>query len=426
MNQKYDVFISVKRENQTSLQSNSYQLAKMLSDRLRQSGFQVYLSDITITSKNRKTIERVINEAKIMIIVATEINHFTDNDVKYEWQTFLFKENYYDYDCQIYKLVGTFNEKQVPRALRMIQSYSIKDMDSLLRRVENNLSQKVSNDKNEAFNRNVTSPSKIKLFFKRRWIPILCCVSLVIIICMFIYFIFKRNYSTNYIYINDTTLPDDISVNSIVLFGHFEQDGNSENGKEAIQWRVLDKTNNNILLISEFLLDIVKYNEDGNALEHADITWEICSLRNYLNNQFLREAFSEDDQKMILTVKNSNPDFLFQYYNTDETIDEEIHTTEGGNETYDKVFEITTDEAEKYFSSNYNRRATKTFYCRLKNNKNYYGRWWLRSPGKNSHCAAYVDEDGIIERMGEVADYGYIEYGIGNYAMRPAIWIKLK
>ena len=53
MNQKYDVFISVKRENQTSLQSKSYQLAKMLSDRLRQSGFQVYLSDITITSKNR-------------------------------------------------------------------------------------------------------------------------------------------------------------------------------------------------------------------------------------------------------------------------------------------------------------------------------------------------------------------------------------
>ena len=45
------------------------------------------------------------------------------------------------------------------------------------------------------------------------------------------------------------------SVGDTITFGTYEQDNNTSNGKEAIEWTVLDKNGMSVLLISKQALD---------------------------------------------------------------------------------------------------------------------------------------------------------------------------
>ena len=63
------------------------------------------------------------------------------------------------------------------------------------------------------------------------------------------------------------------STGTYVLFGHYEQDGDTSNGPEPIEWIVLDESDGKMLLLSRFILDHKRYNE-----EPADeLTWETCT-----------------------------------------------------------------------------------------------------------------------------------------------------
>ena len=71
--------------------------------------------------------------------------------------------------------------------------------------------------------------------------------------------------------------------------GKYEQDNNLENGPEPIEWIDLDYDDqeNKSLLLSKYGLDASQYHADG-----GEITWEGCSLRNWLNWDFLNDAFT--------------------------------------------------------------------------------------------------------------------------------------
>ena len=64
-----------------------------------------------------------------------------------------------------------------------------------------------------------------------------------------------------------------VSVGSIIKFGFYEQDNNSSNGKEEIEWKVLAVDGNKALVISQYALDYQKYNST-----YTPITWEECTL----------------------------------------------------------------------------------------------------------------------------------------------------
>ena len=78
--------------------------------------------------------------------------------------------------------------------------------------------------------------------------------------------------------------------------------------------------------------------------------------------------------------------------------------TPGGNNTKDRVFLLSIDEADRFFKNNNDRAIGSA--------------WWLRSPGCPSYYAAYVSEDGSVQTFGN--DPQFI------YAVRPAIKIDLK
>ena len=77
-----------------------------------------------------------------------------------------------------------------------------------------------------------------------------------------------------------------------VYFGAYEQDNNTSNGKEDIAWLVLAKENNRILVISDKALDCQPYN-----YLMVNITWETCSLRQWLNDTFFNMAFSSVERR---------------------------------------------------------------------------------------------------------------------------------
>ena len=190
-----------------------------------------------------------------------------------------------------------------------------------------------------------------------------------------------------------------------VILGTYEQDYNFDNGHEPIEWVVLEKMDGKILVISKYGLE---YEElDGEAFNKGYYTWKTCDLRTWLNNDFFEGTFSEQEKKLVSTVKISggeNP-----YYDSDP-----------GDSTKDKIFLLSIREAEKYFPNDMSRIVQLTEYMEKFLGKYIsspqYG-WWLRSPGAYDYYGTYVQPDGVIDSYGDYAD--------SRGMLRPAMWIDL-
>lgn len=198
-----------------------------------------------------------------------------------------------------------------------------------------------------------------------------------------------------YLIIQSTYHP----IGSIIKLGKYEQDNNTSNGSEDIEWIVLAKDIDKMLVISDKAIDCKQYNTSS-----ANVTWETCSLRNWLNNDFINSAFSATEKTMISSVKVSadkNPDY----------------DTDAGNDTEDKVFLLSIEEANRYFKYDSERRCKSTDYAVANGAKGNYCSWWLRSPGAYQSYATEVFSTGEIYTKGG---------GVGAIgAVRPAMWISL-
>ncbi len=198
------------------------------------------------------------------------------------------------------------------------------------------------------------------------------------------------------------------NVGDSVWFGNYEQDNNSSNGKEKIEWLVLEKDGDKALVVSKYALDCKPYNT-----ENADMTWETCSLRKWLNNDFLNAAFSETEQGQIVSATvtaDKNPSY----------------STSPGNDTTDRVFLLSIPEANKYFKTDNERTCGVTEYAAAQGAYTSYSYsaggkaacwWWLRSPGNYSNRAVRVRYDGSILNRGYENDT--------LSAVRPAMWVDL-
>ena len=188
-----------------------------------------------------------------------------------------------------------------------------------------------------------------------------------------------------------------------VFFGEYEQDNNTANGKEDIEWLVLEVKDGKALVISKYALDCKQYNTN-----FTDVTWEACTLRRWLNNDFINAAFSAEEKAIIPTVtvsSDKNPEYR----------------TNPGNATQDQVFLLSITEANKYFSSDSTRQCEPTDFA-VANGARENGSgncwWWLRSPGSYQDNAASVSGEGGVYEFGNLVD-GDMD------AVRPALWIDL-
>jgi|GEM_PF-2563778 len=179
----------------------------------------------------------------------------------------------------------------------------------------------------------------------------------------------------------------------------FDEDG----GVKPIRWTILKRDGSKALLLSTYGLSAEPYNNK----EYEDVTWETCSLRKWLNKSFYDNAFTDEEKRKILLTKIKTPDNL-------------RNRTPGGNDTEDKVFLLSIDEAESYLTIP-ERITSATPYTAKHGVWGANGNciWWLRSPGLRASYAAYVDSGGSLDSKG-----GYTHDD--NYAVCPAMWVDLE
>ena len=85
-----------------------------------------------------------------------------------------------------------------------------------------------------------------------------------------------------------TYAKDKNSSYNIIKFGSYPQSVSGD--VSDIEWLVLDKNDDYTLLLSRYVLDCKNYND-----EKAAVTYEKSSIRKWLNNDFVKKAFSDSD-----------------------------------------------------------------------------------------------------------------------------------
>lgn len=202
----------------------------------------------------------------------------------------------------------------------------------------------------------------------------------------------------------------DANVGDVVLFGkdnsknkerYYREDSNAE-------WIVLVKEDDRVLIISKNSVDRRVYNN-----KNESVTWEKCSLRKWLNDDYYNKTFSADEKAMIMKVNNVNKDAIGETtIRTTKTGNcgrvgaasggtNKKYQTDGGNDTEDRIFLLSVDEYDMYVRI-------------LRDNDDYNANYgWLRSPGMDSNYAAYVQH-----KAGDIVNEE-------NY-VNPALWVKIK
>lgn len=191
---------------------------------------------------------------------------------------------------------------------------------------------------------------------------------------------------------------------------------------ERIKWKVLSNDGNTLFVVADKALDCKCYNE-----KYADVTWEDCTLRSWLNNSFYNMAFSTDEQNAIKASNIVNDD------NSE-------YNTEGGKNTNDKIYLLSVEEVtnESYgFCSDYSfgseSRYTKaTDYANVRGvsgvtapNQDYEGNCsdlWLRSPGSDGLHSAFVNYQGIVNMGGVYIGYSTAFCPVLHIDLSSGLW----
>ena len=88
-----------------------------------------------------------------------------------------------------------------------------------------------------------------------------------------------------------------ITVGSSVEFGRFLQYNGHFSAPTPIEWIVLETDGQTATLISKYGLEVRAYHN-----EQRDVTWETCTLREWLNGAFMNETFTDEEQAQLQMV----------------------------------------------------------------------------------------------------------------------------
>ena len=199
-----------------------------------------------------------------------------------------------------------------------------------------------------------------------------------------------------------TDKPFSVKAGDRLPFGQYPQGANGET--EPLVWRVLDVQDGKALLITEKVIDCVKYHTT-----RSEVDWTNSSLRSWLNGAFVSKAFDDTEQKRIAASER-------------QSTGSPSRGTKGESAVRDRVFALSVYEADKYFLNDDDRNAAATPYAKKRGcytSRFNNGCWWLCSPGKDKTFAAYVSSIGYVFRFGSPVD-------LHNVAVRPALWLNLE
>lgn len=128
----------------------------------------------------------------------------------------------------------------------------------------------------------------------------------------------------------------------------------------------------------------------------TSVTWENCSLRKWLNDEFINTHFTSADRARIKPCRINNDD-------------NPNYGTPGGAPTSDRVFLLSIGEAENMIQRH---MIIKTEIG-----------WWLRSPGQQPDHAAVVTELGYVSAGGRYVEDSGFHFAGAPLGVRPVLWL---
>ena len=157
-----------------------------------------------------------------------------------------------------------------------------------------------------------------------------------------------------------------------------------------IEWIVLEVSDDEALLVSKNVLTNMIFNQSG-----ENVPFEQSTLFKTLNENLYNEIFSEEEKEIILETILDAPE-------TESGEKNDAETSEKKEEVKAKVFLLSSEELEQYFSS-------KKEYI-AKNLAGKKSNYWLRTPGVVNKKGTVDTEDLLLNQ---------------RKGVRPAIWIDL-
>ena len=135
---------------------------------------------------------------------------------------------------------------------------------------------------------------------KKALLAVLFCVC--ILLGIFVIITIMHNSRTDESGLGNPTRDEmNIVTWNCIYFGTYPQKDTNKDGvinqsdkKESIRWRVLSIEGNDAFLLSDLNLDCKPYHETWGT-----VTWDSCSLHQWLNTDFFKSAFTEEEQNAI-------------------------------------------------------------------------------------------------------------------------------
>ena len=197
----------------------------------------------------------------------------------------------------------------------------------------------------------------------------------------------------------EVLLAAEAHVGDTILFGNYDK--KSHGREDALEWIVLAKQEDRMLVISKEILGTMNFGriEGEGAIdyatrrlpyvmedddEHAADTWGASPMRGYLHRE--------------LSGKILNPMQVSKLIET-------IHTDRDNASAKDTLFLLSADEAKRYFTTDDDRQLGDG--------------WWLRTAGEESDEFCYVNDKGEVCEGADGKTVG--EY----FGVRPAMWINI-
>ena len=218
----------------------------------------------------------------------------------------------------------------------------------------------------------------------------------------------------------DTLLTQDsYTVGTHILFGRYEQDDDISNGQEPLEWIILDRTGDKVFLITKDIIDFGGNCKTGIKGDAQPYRWSNCTLRQWLNDEYISTTFTEDEQTAIISTTVKAEKSPFNNYAI-------------GQDTQDRVFIMSYSESNRYFLSDEDRSAEPSISI-LRHPYTSVGQIWhddimyetnkrgitsytwsLRAPGKDTYTV--IGADGKA-----VKSFGWYQY----VGVRPVCWVDL-
>ena len=203
-----------------------------------------------------------------------------------------------------------------------------------------------------------------------------------------------KDYKDSAVLINDLTPAFFLSEKEIgdtFVFGKFQY--SQERGKEPISWKILEKDHGKMLITTEYSLTTMQFSNSSSEI----CEWEKSSLRTWLNNDFIEQAFTDAERDLILQVQVKNEDTRF------------FHDGRG-SDTYDRIFIPSYSEIQKYFGTDPKKLILEDGDEKRRKDPWFGGStsWWLRTPGNYTNHLLWVEYNGEIDMQGAESTHMYL------------------